>query len=399
MLCVGGIDIGAVDLRIDVTVGHEDVEPAIVVHVEEAYAPAEETRVDAETGEIGVIVEVAVAEVEVERIGVTSEVGLDDVEKAVPIEVSDGDAHACLRFAIGGICDAGFDSDIFEGAVLLVLIKGGGSGIVGDVDVGPPVVVEDRRQPLKEHRCRWYPTCRFLGDVGERAVAVVAVENVFTTLQTRGAAGYLDTFIGTACRFGERCGLDVEVDVVRNEEIEMTIAVVVEKGTAGVPACFRLEQACFSGDIGEGAVTIVTVEDVLAVVANKEIVPTVVVVVADTAALAPAAVGKAGFGGDVGERAVPVVLEEMRDGFLALRKSLDAGTVDEEDVDPVVVIVVEEGYSATRGFKQISVLMFTTVDRFGIEAGLTGYIDEADTERCAGDSRRGPFGAGRGLTS
>ena len=31
---------------------------------------------------------------------------------------------------------------VLEGAVFLVLVEGGGGGVVGDVDVGPAVVVE-----------------------------------------------------------------------------------------------------------------------------------------------------------------------------------------------------------------------------------------------------------------
>ena len=37
---------------------------------------------------------------------------------------------------------AGVDGDVLEGAVLLVLVEGAGRGVVGDVDVGPAVVVE-----------------------------------------------------------------------------------------------------------------------------------------------------------------------------------------------------------------------------------------------------------------
>ncbi len=142
MLGVGGVEVGAVDLRVDVAVGDEDVEPAIVVEVDEADAPAEIAGVEAEAGEVGVVFKGAVAEVEVEGVGVAGEVGLDDVEQAVAVEVADGDAHAGLRLAVGRVGDAGFDGQVFEGAVLLVLIEGGGGGVVGDVDVGPAVVVE-----------------------------------------------------------------------------------------------------------------------------------------------------------------------------------------------------------------------------------------------------------------
>ena len=51
VLGVGRVDVGAFDLGVDMAVGHEDVEPAVVVHVEEAHAPAEEASVDAEAGD------------------------------------------------------------------------------------------------------------------------------------------------------------------------------------------------------------------------------------------------------------------------------------------------------------------------------------------------------------
>ncbi len=135
----------------------------------------------------------------------------------------------------------------------------------------------------------------------------------------------------------------------------------------------------------------------MAVVTDEEIVPAVVVVVADAAALPPAAVCKAGFGGDVGEGAVAVVFEEVRDWFLALGKAFDAGAVDEEDVDPVVVVVVEESYTTACGFEEVSVLVFTAEDGFGIKAGLASDVDEADAERCAGDGGWRAFGCGTRL--
>ena len=60
-LGVGGVHLGAVDLGIDVAVGDKDVEPAIVIEVDEADAPAEKARVDAQAGLVGAVVEGTVA--------------------------------------------------------------------------------------------------------------------------------------------------------------------------------------------------------------------------------------------------------------------------------------------------------------------------------------------------
>src|SRR5579885_1805948 len=46
MFSVGGLGFGTADLWIDMAIRHKDVEPSIVVHVEEADAPAEIACVD-----------------------------------------------------------------------------------------------------------------------------------------------------------------------------------------------------------------------------------------------------------------------------------------------------------------------------------------------------------------
>jgi hypothetical protein len=211
------------------------------------------------------------------------------------------------------------------------------------------------------------------------------VEDVLSSLEPGRAAGYLNAFIGAAGGFGKRGGLDIEVDVVGDEEVEVAVTVVVKEGAAGVPASFGLEKAGLTGDIGEGAIAVVAVEDVLAVVGDKEVVEAVVVVVADAAALTPSAATQAGLEGDIGEGAIAIIFEEAGDGFLAFGEALETCAVDEEDVEPVVVIVVVEGDTAAGGFEEILVLVLAAVGGLGVEAGLASYIDEADAERGAGD--------------
>ncbi len=48
MLGIRGVRLRSIDLGIDVAVRDEDVEPAIVIHIEEADAPAQVASVDAE---------------------------------------------------------------------------------------------------------------------------------------------------------------------------------------------------------------------------------------------------------------------------------------------------------------------------------------------------------------
>ncbi len=85
----------------------------------------------------------------------------------------------------------------------------------------------------------------------------------------------------------------VEIHVVRDEQIEVAVAVVVQKTAARTPAVFRSSDAGLLGHIGERAVAVVVVEDVAAKVGDEEIVEAVVVVVADTTRLPPSGAGEA----------------------------------------------------------------------------------------------------------
>jgi hypothetical protein len=136
--------------------------------------------------------------------------------------------------------------------------------------------------------------------------------------------------------------------------------VVVDEGAACVPADLWawLDEAGGLGDVGEGAVAIVAVERVLAVVGDEEIVEAVVVVVADAAGLAPAGfVFEAGADRYIGKGAVAIVFEEMAMRLLALGESFEAPAVDEKEIEPAIVVVVVEGEAAAGGLKQILVLL------------------------------------------
>ncbi len=142
------------------------------------------------------------------------------------------------------------------------------------------------------------------------------------------------------------------------------------------------------GHIGEGAIAIVAKERVLPVVADEEIVPAVVVVVADAASLSPSAARQAGFDGDIGEGAVAIIFEEVADRLLPLGEAFQSRAIDQEDIEPVILVVVIESDAAAGGFEQVLVLVFAAVDGLGVEAGLAAHVGEAHAQWSAGDRRR-----------
>src|SRR5205085_7260308 len=92
---------------------------------------------------------------------------------------------------------AGENADVLELAVFLVLVKQAGAGIVGDVNVSPAIVVEVRRQNTQSVGAIGLGDARGLGNVGERAIAIIVVEDVLASVQTWRPAGHHDAFVET----------------------------------------------------------------------------------------------------------------------------------------------------------------------------------------------------------
>src|SRR5262245_46797366 len=71
------------DLRIDVAVDQEEIEPAVLIEIEETDAPPEPPRVEPDAARERAIRAETVAAVRIQRGGVAGEVGLEDVDRAV----------------------------------------------------------------------------------------------------------------------------------------------------------------------------------------------------------------------------------------------------------------------------------------------------------------------------
>src|SRR6266478_348515 len=107
---------------------------------------------------------------------------------------------------------------------------------------------------------------------------------------------------------GFLCAANVEIEVIRYEQIELAVAVVVDPSAARAPTGAICSHAGFFGDIRESAVPIVVIENVFAPVGDEQIVKAVVIVIADANSARPAGSKQPRLRGDVGECAVTVVL-------------------------------------------------------------------------------------------
>ena len=101
--------------------------------------------------------------------------------------------------------------------------------------------------------------------------------------------------------------IEVENQVVRDEQIQPAVAVVVHPRATTAPALPGMRQAGRLRYIRERAVAVVAVQDVLRPAGDKKILETVVVVVADGHAACPALAHQARFRGHIRESSVAVV--------------------------------------------------------------------------------------------
>ena len=135
-----------VDLRVDVSVDEEEIDPAVVVEVDEGVAPADEGasgRCDVGCG--GDVGEAVVAIVAEEGGVLVAEVGDGEGEASGVLVVAEGDAHVGLLESIGVDGDTGGLGDVGEVAWAVGLVEIVGAAVVGDeegrvagsVEVGP----------------------------------------------------------------------------------------------------------------------------------------------------------------------------------------------------------------------------------------------------------------------
>ncbi len=165
----------------------------------------------------------------------------------------------------------------------------------------------------------------------------------------------------------------IESYVVAYEEIEVAVAVVIEPGAAGSPAVLFVVNPGLAGDVGESSVAVVVKQDVVSPEAAEQIVPAVVVIVADTDASLPTGAPQAGFLGDVGKGSVAIIFVEMRSGGLAGRPvGVEARAVGEIDVEPAIIVVVEERQAAAFGFDDVALVIDARPRRWEHSGRLRG---------------------------
>ena len=117
--------------------------------------------------------------------------------------------------------------------------------VVGNVNVGTAVAVDVRHRHAEPVSDFLQDTC-LLGDVGKRAIAIVAIELIVAVRCGGNDAGRV---------FGHGSPREVFRGVVEQEQVETSIAVVIEEH--GVRGKAGIVDVVLRGGFGEGAIAVV----------------------------------------------------------------------------------------------------------------------------------------------
>src|ERR1700720_3580572 len=122
----------------------------------------------------------------------------------------------------------------------------------------------------------------------------------------------------------------MKIDVVRDHQIDETVAVVITEGGAGGPAA--ISNAGFGGHVSKCAIAIVVEEHIAAQASEIKVRPTIIVVVADGAAHGEAGRAQTGFVSDVAKSSVLIVMVKRSGTFLTLYGHLHRRSVSKINI-------------------------------------------------------------------
>jgi hypothetical protein len=384
---------GLLNVVHDIGASDEEVFPSVVVEVVDSVAPAGHAvgELTEAAGVVGVD-EDAAALVDVERKALVLDGVVPDVGQSVVVDVAEVGAHAGEGVAIGRVSNAGRNGDLFEFLSADIVEEKVGHGVVGDKGIEKAIAIEVSEgdaHALAEEGV----DAGLMRDVGEGSVAVVAIEGVMQRQVEVGMA------VGAQALFESAVGIlvDFPMAVVDDEKIEQPIVVVVEPARADGPHLLTMgvcsRDSGFGGDVSEGGVAVIAEKLVARDVCDKDVGVAVVVEVTNGNAHAIARSGYASFFSDVSECAVMVVAEKsIPVGRRRLFERGNLGAVDTVDIEEAVVVVVEQCDACNHRFRLVLVGC-GAVAGDKVETGLFRDFFEANAGRiweCAGFQGKWP---------
>ena len=229
-----------VHIRKDVAVGKEEIELAVQVGVEEGRTPSHaRKRRCGDAGGRARVLEVPAVDAVIERVLIVREGGEDEIQATVTVVVAGVHAHARLRAAVtvhGNACGL---ADFLEASVPEVVVEEVGIRIVGDEQIDQAVIVVVGRHDAEAVRAAAIGETVRVGRFDEPAVADVLEEQVGLARQPGGPDHDVRAVAPDERALRALQRVPRRVDVARDVEVEIAVAVGVEKRAAAAPAASR----------------------------------------------------------------------------------------------------------------------------------------------------------------
>src|SRR5947208_9858768 len=123
-------------------VGDENIGPAIVIGIEESRAPTDVRDAGlSQSGSHTDVVKALRSAVPIKRIRFLREVADEQIQPAIVVEVTELHTHRTLFMAISADGSTREHAHIFKSSVVLIAIQIVRSGIVGDIQIRPAIIV------------------------------------------------------------------------------------------------------------------------------------------------------------------------------------------------------------------------------------------------------------------
>src|SRR5229473_530442 len=235
-LRVPAAQVKFVHLRIDMSVGQDEIWPAVIVKVKKHGAPAQILRVQTESRGVSHIRKNSFTVIAVQGRRVIGEVGLKNIQPPVTVVIRDSSSHTRLLAPIFVERHSSHDRNIGESAIAIVVIKNTWGAVASYVDIWPAIIVEVECGNAEGITAIGLVDVGLGGNIHEGSVTAILIQNILRARQTTWSAHHRHALpnAGTSLARGWSSG-GIEIHIISHHQVEAPVTVVVNESTAGTP--------------------------------------------------------------------------------------------------------------------------------------------------------------------
>ena len=161
------------------SVGYDQVEPTVIIHVKEGDSPTNGNKAGPrKSGGCRDVCKTFFALIPEQGVGFLGEVGYRDIQASIAVKVAEIYTHSRALLAFKTECSASLQCNFFESAVVFIVVEIVRAAIVGDIEVRPAIVVVVRPEPLHAEVMAGITYPSFQGYIFKSAVTAVAKQEI-----------------------------------------------------------------------------------------------------------------------------------------------------------------------------------------------------------------------------